>query len=95
MSLTVDKNGSPIIVTGTTDADTEILSKSGIVHIEHIYWYNPTTNGHLCHITDGDGRTILPMYAAANVSQYFEINHSYYGIRCDDMDSGTLYIHQT
>ena len=95
MPLTVDNLGSPIIVTGTTEADTEILSDNGIVHIRTIYWYNPVSSAHLCNVTDGNGRVILPMYAAANVSQYFDINYSYFGIRCDNLDSGTLYIYIT
>lgn len=94
MALTVDHTIEPIKVTGTTNADTEILPVADLVHIRFVRWYNPTTTGHLCHVTDGHGNTIIHMRADKNNdTQMWPIFKSYNGIRCDDMDSGTLYIH--
>ena len=94
MPLTVNKTIQPIKVTGATDADTEILPKTSYVFIQFIRWYKPTTTGHLSHITDGDGNTIIKMNAiSADDSQMWPIYGGYDGIRCDDLDSGELYIH--
>lgn len=94
MALTVTKEVEPIKVTGTTASDTEILGSDILVFIRFIRWYKPTTSGHLCHITDGDKRTIIKMNAtAADDTQMWPIFKKYHGIRCDDMDSGELYIH--
>ena len=95
MPLTIDKTIEPIKVTGTTAADTEILANTVLAHIKFIRWYNPTTSGHLCHITDGSGVTIIKMRADKdNDTQMWPIFRTYSGIRCDDMDSGELYIHR-
>jgi len=92
MPLTVDRTIQPIKVTGATDADTEITSDDTFIHF--IRWYNPTTAGDLCHITDGNGNTIIKMRADVdNDTQTWPIYNAYKGIRCDDMDSGELYIH--
>ena len=94
MALTVVNTKEPIKVTGTTAADTEILPTTLFVFVRFIRWYKPTTLNHLCHITDGDGTTIIKMNAtAANDTQMWPIFKAYHGIRCDDMDSGELYIH--
>lgn len=94
MALTVDTTIQPIKITGTTAADTEIFSKDQGVFIQFIRWYKPTTIGHLCHITDGLGNTIMKMNATAvNDTQMWPVYNGYHGIRCDDMDSGELYIH--
>ena len=92
MSLTVDDDGTPIIVTGTATADTEI--REDITYIKYVYWYNPTSTGHLCNITDGVGRSIIKMRAECDGdTQMWPIGLTVKGIRCDDMDSGTLYIY--
>ena len=92
--ITANTAIQPIKVTGTTDADTEILAKTKHVFIQFIRWYKPTTSGHLCHITDGDGNTIMKMNAtSANDTQMWPVYNGYNGIRCDDMDSGELYIY--
>ena len=96
MPLTVTNTVNPIKITGTTSADTEILGDSVLAHVKFIRWYKPTTAGHLCHVTDGNRRTIIKMNAeGANDTQMWPIYNSYFGIRCDDMDSGELYIHIT
>ncbi len=94
MPITVDAKGSPIIVTGTTTTDSEILPAEDKAYIKSVYWYNPTTAGHLLILTDGDGRGIISMIAEANNdSQQWDVETQFYGIRCADMDSGTLYIY--
>jgi len=94
MSLTSDTNGTPIKVTGTTNSDTEIVPETKLIYVKYVYWYNPTTTGHLCHITDGQGRSIIKMRAETDGdTQMWPIGSSFYGLRCDDMDSGTLYIY--
>lgn len=94
MPLTVINTIEPIKVTGTTDADTEILGDNRLAHIKFIRWYNPTSSGDLCHLTDESGNTIIKMRADANNdTQMWPIFKTYSGIRCDDMDSGELYIH--
>ena len=95
MALTVDSAVNPIKVTGTTAADDEILAAGNIVFIKFIRWYNPSTDGHLCHITDKDGNTIIKMNAeAANDTQMWPIYDKFDGIRSDDLDSGEVYIHK-
>ena len=92
MPLTVVNTINPIKVTGTTSADTEILEH--LAHVKFIRWYKPTTAGHVCHITDGARNTIIKMNAEGdNDTQMWPIFTTYDGIRCDDMDSGELYIH--
>jgi hypothetical protein len=92
--ITVDKNGSPIKVTGTTDTDSEILSDTDKAYIKSVYWFKPTTAGDLLTLTDGEGKNIIEMRAEANNgSQQWDIELQFYGIRTPDMDSGTLYIY--
>ena len=64
MPITVDKLGSPIIVTGTTDTDSEVVPREEKAYVKSIYWYGPTSGGHLLVLTDGEGREIIKMYAA-------------------------------
>ena len=93
MPLTVDNDVNPIKVTGTTTTDTEILPHQ-LVHIKFIRWYKPATDGDLCHVTNANGQTIMKMNAEADDdTQMWPIYCSFYGIRCNDMDSGELYIH--
>jgi len=95
MPLTVDRTaGTPIIVTGTTSADTEIVPSHEKIYFRFIRWYNATTTGHLCNITDKEGKRILTMRAEKdNDTQLWPIFTAYYGLRCDDLDSGSLEIH--
>lgn len=93
MPLTVVNTINPIKVTGTTSSDTEVFPDQ-LVHIKFIRWYLPTTSGHLCHLTNTIGDTIIKMNAEAdNDTQMWPIYTSHKGIRCDDMDSGELYIY--
>lgn len=94
MPLTVVNSVNPIKVTGTTAADTEILGDGVLAHVKYIRWYKPTTAGHLCNVTDGARNTIMKMNAeGANDTQQWPIYTTYEGLRCDDLDSGELYIH--
>ncbi len=52
MSLTIDKTGSPIKITGTTNAKEVIFDNN--VMVKFIYWLNPTTIGHLCVLKGKD-----------------------------------------
>ncbi len=92
MPLAVDKTRNPIKVTGTTTADTKISDE--ITFIKFVYWYGPTTIDHLLALKDKDGGDIIPMKCeVAKESQMWPIWSTFHGIRCDDMDSGTLYIY--
>jgi len=93
MALTIDK-ANPIRVTGTTAASQAIIAPSQGIYISRLYWFNPTTAGHLCTLKTSNGKFIAELRAEANNgSQELEINSYFDDIYCDDMDSGTLYIY--
>ena len=89
-------SGSCIKVTGTTDESGEITDK--ITFIKSVYWYKPTGAAHLAVLVDSDGGPIITMVGDSNGntnpnSQQWDVNAAFYGIFCDDLDSGTLYIY--
>jgi hypothetical protein len=85
-------DGNPITVTGTTATDQEI--RGDFVSLKFVYWYNPTTAGHLCNLVDSNGDIIIPMRAVTdNDTQMWPIFRRCEGIHCDDMDSGTLLLY--
>ena len=91
MSLTIT-NDNPLKVTGTTSTSQAITTDN--VGLKFVYWYNPTTSGHLCNLVDSAGDPILPMRAnSANDTQMWPVFKYVDGIYCDDMDSGTLYLY--
>lgn len=91
MALTVDSTRNPIKVTGTTTVSTLIYANP--IFVKFIYWYIPTTIGHLVALKDGDGNDIMPLQCeVANESQVMPAYARFDSIYCDDMDSGTLYI---
>jgi len=92
MSLTTDANSNPIKVTGTTATSESISTRN--TFIKFVYWYQPTTKGHLLSLKDTVGNIITKGYCeAANESQYLPVYGSFKGISCDDLDSGSLYIY--
>ena len=92
MSLTVIDTATPIKVTGTTSADTEI--RPDMTYVKFVYWYKPTTVGHLLTLKDSAGNELVQGYCEnANESQWFPVFLTCNGIHCDDMDSGSLYIY--
>lgn len=92
MALTTDKEQNIIKVTGDTNTSTEVFAD--LVFIKHVYWYNPTTAGHLLAIKDKNGKDIILMRCESNnQSQVWPIITKVNGIYIDDMDSGTLYIY--
>lgn len=92
MALTVDATRNPIKVTGTTAADQEIYGNP--IYIKFIHWLKPTTVGHLLTLKDGSGNDIGSFYCdTVDESQIHPIFSKFDSIRCDDMDSGTLYIY--
>ncbi len=92
MALTVDNDGSPIVCTGDTATDQEILDRAA--YIKFVYWYKPTTVGHLLSLKNRDGIIIVPAYCdVADRGQWLPVFTQYNSIHCDDMDSGTLYIY--
>ena len=94
MAITAVNTTNPIKVTGTTSTTDEVWAKGPPVFVKHIYWYNPSTAGHLLSLTDSNGNVIIKCIAeAANDSQQWAIYGSYNGIICNDMDSGELYIY--
>jgi len=91
---TVENNINPIKCTGTTATDEEIFGNP--VFIKFVYWYNPTTSGHLLSLVDDKGKDIVVARCeTANESQWLPIYTKFNAIHCDDMDSGTLYIYIT
>ena len=97
MAITVvNTSGSPIVVTGTTDTSEKVIEPGALVavFVKFIYWYNPTTAGHLLSLKTKDGKTIIPLRCEnANESQLIPLWSSFQNIYCDDLDSGTLYIY--
>ena len=92
MSLTIDKNAMPIIVTGTTSTSVEVIGRA--IYLRYVYWYKPTTKGHLLSLVDGNERSITKGIAAvADDAVILPVFGIYDSIKCDDMDSGTLYIY--
>jgi hypothetical protein len=93
MSLTVTAETNPIVVTGTATTSEEI--KNDLSRIRVVYWYKPTTAGHLLNLTDKDGNVILPLECESNGVSLWRALYDLPvdGIFCDDMDSGTLYNH--
>ncbi len=93
MALTIVKVGTPIKVTGTTAADQEILDE--LVYIKFVYWYNPTTAGHLFVLKDNAGQEILAGRCETDgFSQWMPVYTKFNGIRSDNVDSGTIYIYR-
>ena len=92
MSLTVVENsGGAIKVTGTTTSKVKITDT--LIDIFSVYWYNPTTAGHLCNLIGKNDEPIITMRCEAdNISQQWRIDMPISGVYCDDMDSGTLFI---
>ena len=92
MALTVDSTGTPVKATGTTSADQLILKAP--MYIKFIHWFNPTAAGHLLALQDESGRNIAEIRCeSANRSEWAPIWTPFNEVRCDNMDSGTLYIY--
>lgn len=86
---------NPLVLTGTTAASTLILEKTNaLVHVQRVTWLRPTTAGHKLSLKDRGGEVIAALVADGDgLNQYQDVNVSYDGIYCDDMDSGTAYIY--
>jgi len=95
MALTVTTGtGNPLVVTGTTTVKDDIYTSSQPVGIKFVYWYKPTSEGHLCNLIDGNDNAIIKMEAVSdNDTQMWPLFKYVDSIYCDDMDSGTLYIY--
>lgn len=92
MALTVDATLNRIKVTGTTETSQEVFGNQ--IFVKHVYWYNPTTEGHLISIKDKDGKVIISLRCeSANQSQVWPVISVCDQIHIDDMDSGTLLIY--
>lgn len=92
MALTIDNDGNPIIVTGDTAIDTEIYDS--YLMIKFIKWHRPVTAGHVCVLTDSNGREIVKFVCETDLeSQWAPIWSYFQDLHCNDMDSGTLYIY--
>jgi len=98
MPLTIEKLGFPIKVTGTTATDETVidntdLRNAGSPRISHIYWYKPTTAGHLLSVKASTGKEICKAVCeASNQSVIIPILAQFYDIVIDDMDSGEVQI---
>jgi len=87
----VESSGGAIKVTGTTATSQKITN--ALIYIPHVYWYAPTTAGHLCNLVGKNGEPIITMKCESDgISQQWMIDMAIEGIYCDDMDSGTLFI---
>ena len=95
MALSVTKDVTPIKCSGTTSVKQLIIARP--VFVKFIYWYQPTTVGHLFSlksVTDEKVTEISCGYCeTANVSQWLPLYTKYDNIYCDDLDSGTLFIY--
>jgi hypothetical protein len=91
--MAVNITGNPYVVGSAINTDT-IVTDVENVHIKFIYWYKPTTAGHLASIKDKNGNVIIPLYCdVANQCQVWPLWTTFNGIHVDDLDSGTLYIY--
>ena len=62
--------------------------------MRYVYWYNPTTAGHLLSLIDSKGDDIVVARCESDgESQWLPVYTKFNDIYCDDMDSGTLYIY--
>jgi len=92
MAITVVKGTNPIKVTGTTAASNVVTDN--LVFAKFLYWYNPTTAGHLLSVKDKNGSDICQLRCETNAeSQIFPLYIPINGMYIDDMDSGTVYIY--
>ena len=90
MAILSDKN--PIVIESAIVASTQVTND--LIYIKSVYWYRPTTAGHLASLKNRNGDVIIPLRCEAdNISQWFDISLSVDGIYCDDLDSGTLYVY--
>lgn len=94
MAVTVVNSVNPIVVSGTTNTNDEVLSHGAGIFIKFVYWYLPTTTGHKASLQTKDGRVITKLYCEAdNRSLYGLVWTKFENIYCNDLDSGTLYIY--
>jgi hypothetical protein len=86
-----------LVVTGTTAAKQAILAHTGKVKVNSLYWVDPGAAAARCALQNGDGEDIHAFVAENdNIDMQFAPPKPLIfqdGIYCDDMDSGTLYIH--
>jgi len=84
---------NPLVVTGTTATSVSVYKNE--IDIEAVYWYKPTTVGHLLSVKDGVGNRIALLECEiSNESIRLPIGWPYKGITIDDMDSGTVFIYR-
>ena len=92
MAITPDITANPFLVSGTTNTNDTITD--GRTFIKYVYWYNPTTAGHLMTLTDKSAKEIVTLRCESpNESQVFPLWTAWDGIHCTDMDSGALKIY--
>jgi len=97
MALTI-VGGFPLKITGTTAVaqtviSNELLQAASNGFISHVYWYKPTTAGHLLSILTSTGKEICKCVCEAeNQSIIIPILDRFYDIVIDDMDSGEVQI---
>lgn len=64
------------------------------IYVEALYWFNPTTAGHLFSITDRNSKVIFEGRCEVNAqSQYFRVENWFDGMTIGTLSSGTLYIY--
>ena len=92
MAISSDITHNPWVITGDTNTSVKISDEQ--VKVKWVYWFNPTTSGHLLSLTDKNGDQIIEAICeGANESvPPLPIFQTYTGVYCNDMDSGTLYI---
>ena len=65
MAIKAVTTGNPYKITGTTNTNDKVTDNPN-TYIKFIYWYNPTTVGHLLSVKDQEGNEIVPLYLAQN-----------------------------
>ena len=84
---------NPYVIESAIAADTTVTNVEN-VFIKFVYWYKPTTVGHLGSLKDKEGNVIIPLYCdVADQCQQWALWGNYNGIHCDDLDSGILYVY--
>lgn len=93
MAITTSKVANPYKVTGTTATDTEVSADP--LWIQCFTWADVTTAGDKLSLTDKATNEIWDITAdrAGNHKQEYPMGLPVAGLRCDDMDSGKLFIY--
>ena len=92
MAITKNDHDGLITINGTTSTAQSVFTDRR--DIRWIYWYRPTTVGHMAHFLTGTDKDFVRFYCDnADCSQNLPCGgHPVQGLKIDDLDSGTIKI---